>query len=255
MKSIVVANWKMNPATFREAEKLFAATKKAAEAAPSVSLILAPPSIYLRELATQYKGRRIQFAAQTIHPGAGGSFTGEISLAQVKDAKARYALVGHAERRALGETNEDTRLKVASALAQKMTPILCVGEQKRDGSGEHFTFVRDQLRAGFFDIAPTGVARVIVAYEPVWAIGADQPMPPREMHEMSIFIRKTIVEFRGQKGHNVSILYGGAIDEGNAAAMLQDGDVTGLLVGRASTDAEEFSRLLQVIEHDEAARV
>lgn len=248
MKSIVVANWKMNPATGKEARALFEATKKAAAAAKNVSLIVAPPALYLRELTAAYRGKAITLAVQNAHWDTAAAHTGEISLAQAKDAGAKAAIIGHAERRALGESNEDTRRKVASALKLGLTPILCVGEKQRSASGEHFTFVAEQLRAGLAEAPPSSLSKILIAYEPVWAIGAFEPMRPPQMHEMTIFIRKTVVELHGEKGHNVKILYGGAIDAENAAVMLMEGDVSGLLVGRASTDAAEFSALLSAIQ-------
>src|SRR3989344_4626117 len=128
MKALVVANWKMNPATIREAKKLFEATKKASERAKHVALIVAPSAIFLRELRAHYKGRRIAFALQNASTEKGGAHTGEMSLAQGADSGATYCLVGHAERRASGESNDDTRKKDTATLAANMTPILCVGE-------------------------------------------------------------------------------------------------------------------------------
>lgn len=247
MKSIVIANWKMNPATFREAKSLFEATKKAAEGAKNVSVIVAPPAIFLREFSASYKGSRLAFAVQNAYFEKGGAYTGEVSFAQAKDAKVSFALVGHAERRVLGETNDDTRKKVSAALAQKITPVLCVGEARRTPSGEHFNFVKEQLRTGLADVPAGNIGRVIVAYEPVWAIGAPKPMNPRDMHEMAIFIRKTIVEQHGEKGMKVKILYGGAIDETNAAEMLRDGDVAGFVLGRASEEPHKFTALMHSI--------
>ena len=134
-KVIVVANWKMNPASFREARKLFEAERKLAEKTRRVSVVVAPPAIFLRELSKMYRGSKVAFAVQNAHFEAGGAHTGEISLMQVKDAHARYVIVGHAERRAEGETDNDVRKKVASVLAQKLTPILCVGESSVISSG------------------------------------------------------------------------------------------------------------------------
>ncbi len=249
MKSIVVANWKMNPQTAREARALFAATKKAADSAPSVEIIVAPPLLYLHELSSRYRGKRIVFAAQNAHWDDTRAHTGEVSLRQVEDAGARFVLVGHAERRNFGESNDDTRNKVASALAQKMTPILCVGEKERGQAGEHFAFIREQLLVGLADVSSSALPRVMIAYEPVWAIGAVSSMEPRQMHEMTIFIRKTIVDSYGVRGHLMKILYGGAVDESNAGAMVRDGDVNGLLVGRVSTDAKAFKELLITIQN------
>ncbi|MEK7601076.1 MAG: triose-phosphate isomerase [Patescibacteria group bacterium] len=248
MKSIVVANWKMNPATFKEAKKLFEATRKAAESAKNVAIVVAPPAIFLRELSVGYKGKRLSFAVQNAHYEAGGAFTGEVSMSEARDAKCSSVIIGHAERRGMGESNEDTRKKVAVALAIGLTPVLCVGERTRSQSGEHFEFVREQLVAGFADVPPAKIPRVVIAYEPVWAIGAERPMNARDMHEMAIFIRKTIVDRYGQGGMNLKILYGGSIDESNAGEMMRNGDVNGLLVGRVSTDAAKFTALVSVLD-------
>jgi triosephosphate isomerase len=248
MKWILVGNWKMNPETFREAKLLFEATKKAAEKAKNVQVIVAPPAIFLRQLSVGYRGR-IAFAIQNGFQESHGAHTGETSFAQAADARATYVLVGHAERRAMGETNEMTRAKVAGALKQELTPILCVGEQTRDGSGQHFPYIREQIRMGLADVPVSSIRKIIIAYEPVWAIGATKSMTPREMHEMTIFIRKSVVEFYGEGGMEIKILYGGSIDEISAPEMLQGGDVRGLLVGRASAETNHITKLLAAIQN------
>jgi len=245
MKTIVVANWKMNPASMREAKKLFEATRNAADGARNVSIIVAPPSLFLRELSTNYKGKKILFAVQNAHFDKGGAYTGEISMVEAKDSKASAVIIGHAERRAMGETNEETRAKVNAALALKMVPIFCVGEAKRSGSGEHFLFVKEQLRTGLADIAPAALNKILISYEPVWAIGADKAMSPRQMHEMAIFIRKSVVGMYGEKAMGVKILYGGSIDATNAKDMRENGDIVGFILGRASSDAEKFTALMK----------
>jgi triosephosphate isomerase len=245
MKSILVANWKMNPPTFKEAKKLFDATKKAAEAARNVSVIVAPPALYLRELAMGYKGKRLSFAAQHMHFELHGSYTGELSPLQVRDAKAAYIIIGHAERRAMGETNEDVARKVRAAQSERLTPILCIGESTRSGGGEHFNTVREQLQTALADVPSAKLDTLMLAYEPVWAIGAAKPMSPRDMHEMAIFIRKMVVELHGPEGMRVKILYGGAIDETNAREMRDDGDIVGFIVGRASHDPEKIALLIR----------
>lgn len=244
MKALVVANWKMNPATFREAKILFEASKKAIEKSKNVSLVVAPPALYLRELARLARSRRVLFALQHVHDQPSGAFTGEISIAQGKDTKISACIIGHAERRAMGETNDDCRRKIVAALANKITPILCVGETSRDHSGAHFQFIKEQLKIALMDVSPQKVAQVVIAYEPVWAIGATAAMPPRDMHEMTIFIRKSIVETHGKDGMHMKILYGGSVDETNALGMLRDGEVAGFLVGRASVESAKFSALI-----------
>lgn len=248
MKSIVVANWKMNPQTFRDAKKLFELSRKATERSRSVSLIVAPPALYLRELASAYKGKKVSLAGQNAHFQPAGSYTGEVSMAQLRDAKATHVLIGHAERRAMGETDGEIRLKVIAALQSKLIPIVCIGEKQRNNSGEHFTLVASQLLEALADVPATKLAGVLIAYEPVWAIGADRPMDVRSMHEMAIFIRKKLVERFGPSAMKVKILYGGSIDQSNAADMLKEGDVNGLLIGRASTDAGSFVPLLETID-------
>jgi triosephosphate isomerase len=248
MKALVVANWKMNPATMREAKKLFDATKKIADKAKKSTIIVAPPVVFLRELSSSYRGSRVSFAAQNAHFEAHGAHTGETSLAQFKDARAKFVIVGHAERRMAGETNEDTAKKVAAALSLKMTPILCVGESRRTEDGEQFDVVREQLRAGLASVAPSGINKVLLVYEPLWTIGASTTMNPRDMHQMAIFMRKCVVETHGEGGRLLKILYGGSVDDTNAAAMLKDGDVHGFLIGRAGLDAAEFGKLVASLE-------
>ena len=238
----------MNPASFKEAKKLFDATKKAAEKTKNSFVIVAAPAIFLRALSLGYHGKKISFAVQNAHFDSAGARTGELSLAQAKDAKASYVLIGHAERRGMGETDDDVRKKTAAALALKMTPIVCVGEKERGHDGEHYDIVRAQLRAALADVALGKIGSVIITYEPLWTIGKETAMSPHEMHQMAIFIRKTVVDLYGEAGHSIKILYGGSVDGKNAAAMLSQGDVRGFLVGRASINAVEFAALLQAIE-------
>ncbi len=244
MKSIVVANWKMNPVTMREAKQLFDATRKAAGASKNVILIVAPPTIFLRELRARYKGKHIAFAAQNVNAEGSGAYTGDTSILQAKEAGAEYVIVGHSEQRAKGETSESAGNVVAAALASGVTPVLCVGERERSHNGEHYSAVKEQLRAGFSHVEPGKVAKVLVGYEPVWAIGGEKSMSPRDMHEMAIFIRKTIVGLKGETGMNTKVLYGGATTESNALPMLQESGVQGFIVGHVSINAERFSILM-----------
>lgn len=243
MKSLIIANWKMNPRTYREARVLFEGTRRAADKAPGVSLVVLPPSIFIRELAKDRRGK-VAFGMQSVSADSDGPHTGDISLLQAKDARATYALIGHAERRAAGETSVDTQAKVKAALLSKFTPVLCVGEKERTPNGEYLAVVREQLRIGLAEAPATSLKKVVIAYEPVWAIGAKVPMSPRDMHEMSIYIRKTIFEMHGEAAHSVKIIYGGSIDETTAVPMLTEGDVDGLLPGRVSLEIERFKKML-----------
>ena len=246
MKSLIVANWKMNPKTLKEAKSLLEETKHLASLLKKVTVVVAPPSIFLATLAGGRKGK-VAFAAQNAHYELSGAHTGDISMGQVKDAKASYMLIGHAERRELGETDDDVRKKVDAAFSAGLTPIVCVGEKSRDASAEHFAVVRGQLRTGLSEDAGKKLSKIVIVYEPLWTIGQPKAMEPRQMHEMSIFIRKTLVERFGEAGHHVTILYGGSVDATNAGDMMQSGDVAGLLVGRASVDKQEFIELLRTV--------
>lgn len=245
MRPLIVANWKNHPASLKEAKVLFEITKKALEKAKGLSLVVAPPALYLHALASSYRGKRIYFAAQAAIEDDTSARTGECAMAQCADAGATHVLVGHAERRARGETNDEIRRAVAAALAHRMTPILCIGEERRDESGEHFILLREQLRTALSDIPVGRIGRVLIAYEPVWAIGGESAMNPRDMHEMAIFIRKTLYDIFGKQGLSQHILYGGAIDEKNAGQMIGLGDVQGLLVGHTSVDSASMTRLVE----------
>ena len=146
----------------------------------------------------------------------------------------------------MGETDDDVRRKVGATLDAGLTLLLCVGEKTRTASAEHFNFVREQLRAGLAS-AEKRISKVVIAYEPIWAIGATEAMRPHDMHEMSIFIRKSVVEKFGEAGHSITILYGGSVDGKNAGDMMRNGDVKGLLVGRSSVDTEVFAELLRAV--------
>jgi triosephosphate isomerase len=246
MRAILVCNWKTNPATFAEARKLFDATSKAANEQRTISVVVAPPALYLRDLARGYRGK-ISFASQGARAEDSGAFTSELSLAQCKDSRASYAIVGHAERRAKGETNEETSAQIQRALALGLSPILCVGERARTADGQHYAFVKEQLRSAVAGLKPTQIKKCVIAYEPVWAIGAAKPMTPRDMHEMSIFIRKVLVDMLGTVAMDIRILYGGAIDVTSAPSMMKEGDVHGLLIGRASAETHSISQLIHTI--------
>lgn len=246
---ICVANWKMNPKTAEEAHTLLETTKQSAKCVRGIRIIIAPPSIFLQTLAEGRKTNSLAFAVQHAHFEENGAYTGDISLPQARNVGATYALIGHAERRAVGETNDDVRKKVATCLSLDITPIICIGEKVRSESGEHFGFIKEQLQSAYTHVPQKKIARTIVAYEPVWAIGGESAMQPKSMHEMSIFIRKCLSEMYAPISLTTfpKVLYGGAIDETNALTMLRLGDIHGFLVGRASTDVKKVSALMKEI--------
>lgn len=250
MRALLVANWKMNPQSFKEAKKLLEATRKIASSAKGVSIVVAPPAVFLRELSGGRRSGKVLFAAQHAHFEKEGAHTGDMSMVQAKEAGVSSVIIGHAERRTLGETNEDTRNKVRAALALGLTPIVCIGETKRGAGGEQFDVVRAQLRAAFADVPLSKAGKVLVVYEPLWVIGKDTAMSPRDMHEMEIFIRKTLMELYvapADEAPNLKVLYGGSVDASNVGPMLREGAIKGFLVGRASWSADTLSALTKAI--------
>jgi len=245
---LLVLNWKMNPESLAEAKAIFETTKNAAARAKSVKAIVAPPAFFLHALAGPYKGRSLAFAAQNIHTETGGAFTGDVSAQQAKATGASYVIIGHAERRKMGETNEDVRKKVGTALKAELTPVICIGESARDHSGEYLEVIKQQLATALADVGKADVKKVVIAYEPVWAIGADKPMGGREMHEMTIFIRKLLWEKYEKAANAIPILYGGAVlDADHAVHIAKESEVDGFLLGRASVDTPTLTPLVSAL--------
>ena len=245
MKS-VICNWKMNPQTFADAKRLFDATKKLAMKNNKVDVVVTPPAIFLRELAKSYRGTRVEFGVQNIFGEHEGSHTGENSAAQARDAGATYVIVGHAERRAMGETDEDVHAKVTESLHDKLDPIIAVGESTRDAEGKYVLEVRKQITTALSDVPANRFKNVTIAYEPIWAIGAEQAPDANEVHQMMLLVRKTLMDTYGEKAMKaVRIVYGGAVNENNATEILAVPDLDGVLVGRAGLDPVRLEVILK----------
>ena len=243
---LVAFNWKMNPASLAEAHAIADVVKKASVKAKGVESVIIPPAVFLPTLASTHRAQGIHFGVQNIHTEQGGAFTGDISAIQAKDAGASYALVGHAERRKVGETNDDVHKKVLAAIASGLAPIICIGESARDHSGEYLEFIKSQLSVALADVSKSHMKKVVIAYEPVWAIGATEPMKPEHMHEMTIFIRKILWEKYEKAGRAVPILYGGAIlNAEHAVEMAKESEVDGFLLGRLSIDSEKLPTIFE----------
>ncbi|HEX9563616.1 MAG TPA: triose-phosphate isomerase [Gemmatimonadaceae bacterium] len=245
-RPVFAANWKMNhgPTDARE----FMRTFLAHYARHSDRLVLFfPSSVALPAVVESLRERSdIRVGVQNIHWEDKGAFTGEISGSMARDAGAHYALVGHSERRhVFRETDEDTARKVAACFRTGLVPILCVGEkleQREAGATE--SVVTRQLREGLSTLDAAQVAHMIIAYEPVWAIGTGKNATPADASAVHAAIRHELRERSPEKGAAVPILYGGSVNRGNAAALLEAPDVDGLLVGGASLDAEGWSSIV-----------
>lgn len=248
-KKIIVANWKLNPTTLKEAKKLFIGVKKVASKTEKVQTVICPPSVYLSELNKLYSGHRLALGAQNVFWESRGSYTGELSAEMIKDVGVKYAIIGHSERRALGETNEMVNKKVIAGLKSGLNIILCIGENKRDSRALYLNFLKEELESALQGAQKRNLRNLIVAYEPIWAIGknADDAISPHQTHEMYIFIKKILTELYDKKSAaNASIIYGGSAEPDNAEKLLTYGEMDGLLVGHMSLDAGKFNEILKI---------
>ncbi len=247
VKKLIIGNWKMNPASTLEAKKIATDVKRGTHTMRKTQVVLCPPYIYIPSLIN-FPTTSLFLGAQNAHHEAGGSFTGEVSFSQLPQFKVSHVILGHSERRAKGETTEMINKKLRSVVVDGMTAVLCVGESVRDNHGDYLSFVREQIVLGLRDVSRKSVDHIVVAYEPVWAIGARDAMSPQDIHEMSIFIRKTLREVFGPIADGIRILYGGAVNESNAKEIVQDGFVQGLLIGRESLKPKNFIEIIKAVD-------
>ena len=248
-EKLIVANWKMNPATLHEARALFRGIARISMP-PRVTLILALPSPYLAPIAARSTGKKMSFAAQDIFPGTIGSHTGEASAPMLESVGARASIIGHSEKRALGETDEAVARKVEAALGAGLSVILCVGERERDAQGAYLTFLDGQIRSALARVPRAQVGRVTIAYEPIWAIGksAAHAMKPHDVHQVVVLVKKTLTAlFGAPAARRARVLYGGSVEGENAEALVRDGEVDGLLVGHASLDPVSFRGIVGAV--------
>lgn len=238
---IVAGNWKMNN-DLPETEDLLD-DLKIAELPDDVSLMVAPAYTNLYHAFNSLRNTRIEVVAQNMHQAASGAYTGEVSAAMLKSVGIQTVILGHSERRAyFQETDALIAEKVSTAVAQGMDVIFCFGEELEDRKAEnHFEVVKSQLQHGLFHISDSAWKQVILAYEPVWAIGTGETASPEQAQEMHAFIRKTIATaYSAAIASGVSILYGGSVKPSNAAEIFGKPDVDGGLIGGASLNSEDF---------------
>ncbi|MFA6397435.1 MAG: triose-phosphate isomerase [Candidatus Paceibacterota bacterium] len=250
-RKIIIGNWKMNPLTTREAKKEFFAIKKIASGINKAKVVICPPFIFLENLAKNSKSENFSIGAQDLYWEESGSFTGEISPRMLYYLGIKYSIVGHSEKRAFGETNEMTNLKIKACLKNKIIPILCVGERERDENHEYLTFIKKEIEEGLKGFSKNMFSKLIIAYEPIWAIGknAKRQAIPEEFLEMSIFIRRVLSDMFGVKNiSSLRIVYGGSVNHKNAKDFLENGGADGLLVGRDSLDSKKFGEILKSVK-------
>lgn len=243
---LVAGNWKMNK-TSREAVEFVAALKTALPDPGGTDVVLCPPFTALADVGRALTGAPFELGAQDLHWEPRGAFTGEISAAMLWDLGCTYVIVGHSERRRLlGEDDEAVRRKVATALAQELIPILCVGEslEERDG-GRTERILQTQARIGTLDVTLEQAAQLVVAYEPVWAIGTGRPATGEEANRIAGLLRRWLREWFGDAAAAMRILYGGSVTPDNAAEFTGQPEIDGALVGGASLDPAAFAAIVR----------
>ena len=245
-KPIIAGNWKMH-LSLQEAGTLIAQLKSSCQT-DAVEVVVCPPFTALSAVGQLLKGSRIGLGAQDLYWEPQGAFTGEVSAPMLVDVGCRYVIIGHSERRQyFGETNETIQRKVRAALSQSLVPIVCIGETlaQRDAH-QTFDVLKSQLDGGIGALSAEEVKRIILAYEPVWAIGTGRNATPEQAQDAHAFIRQWAAKRFGQDvADMLRIQYGGSVNAANAASLLQQPDVDGALVGGASLKGDAFGAIVK----------
>jgi triosephosphate isomerase len=251
-KRLVIGNWKQYIETAEAAGDFARALKRKTRGLSGVDVAVAVPAPFIAGISKVFESSPVRVGAQSV--SGVGSFdsaqdkahTGEMSAAMARSAGASFALIGHSERRALGDTNEVVHQQFVAAAQAGLVPVLCVGEREHTDDGAHFSVVAEQLVSALRG-AQSLASKLVVAYEPVWAIGkhADAAPSPASVREMIIFIRKTLADvLTRQAALRAPVLYGGAVEPENAPALIAESGVSGLLVGHASVSLDKFIAIL-----------
>jgi triosephosphate isomerase len=251
---LIAGNWKMNNTHFQAIKLIQQLGYELAEHDfGRVEVALCPPFTSLRTAQTLIEDDKLSFAlgAQNVYFEKDGAFTGEVSAEMLKALRVRYVILGHSERReVLGESDEDVNKKVRVTFGQEMTPILCCGETDSEReAGETEAKVERQVREGLKSVSPDQARSLVVAYEPIWAIGTGKTATPNDAQSTIAHIRSVLGSlFDGEVAAAIRILYGGSVKSGNAGQLLAQDDVDGALVGGASLDAGEFASIVKAIK-------
>jgi triosephosphate isomerase len=240
MKKIIIANWKCNPSSMKESEKIASSVKKGLNTKNSI--VICPPNIFLQPLIASF-GHDFLFGIQNCYYEQNGPYTGEISPKMAKASGAKYAILGHSERRALfGENDESINKKIISVLENNMIPILCIGENRGEREkGDTFKVISKQLIACLDKIPMDRAKKIIVAYEPIWAIGTGIHASEEKIIDAKSSILKILCDIYGNDiATKTKIIYGGSVNSKNIGMILGTCSMDGVLVGGASLDPKEF---------------
>jgi len=240
-RTLIAGNWKMNGSQSSIATLLQGIVEGSGRI-NAADLAVCPPAIYLSQVATALQGSTVAWGSQDVSEHAAGAYTGEIAVAMLQDLGCRYAIVGHSERRTLhGEDDATVARKAAAAIAGGITPIICIGEtlSEREGNVTEQVCGR-QMAAVIEQIGAAGLAKSVVAYEPVWAIGTGRTATPEQAQAVHAFVREQVRQHDAAVADQLQILYGGSMKPDNAAELLAQSDIDGGLIGGASLQADQF---------------
>jgi triosephosphate isomerase len=242
---LIVGNWKLHPVTQSEAVKLAADVVQKTKKIENAHAGIAPPYPYLIPVEKKTGKSSVMLCAQDVSTANIGAFTGEVSILQLKDIGCEGIILGHSERRAMGEKDQSVREKMLLTLKHRMTPIVCLGEKKRDEKGDYLTFVEAQLTSLAEGVTAAQLKKVVIAYEPIWAIGTGKTATVEDVKEMQIFIESVLTKLYDRKtAKAIRLLYGGSVKPHNAAELHAGGGMNGFLVGGASLKAEDFAAII-----------
>jgi triosephosphate isomerase len=249
-KKLIVGNWKMNPTSLDEARSIARKIKRAAALLVSAEAVICPPLPFIAPCTPRAESKHFHMGAQSVSSELErGPFTGEVSASMLKEMAVEYVIVGHSEQRSRGESDSMVAKKAFAVLEAGSSPIICVGEISRDEAATYLETLKAQIKRSLEGIAPKYTGKIVLAYEPVWAIGAQEAMKNEDIYESSLFVKKVFSDIFGpEAGVNVRVLYGGSVNYRNAPDIISIGKVDGLLVGRESVNAPGFVELLKAVD-------
>ena len=244
---IIAGNWKLNK-TPSEATALAREVRRKTASIRGVEVVIAPTFVCLAPVAATLEGSNVRLSAQNVFWEDQGAFTGEISAPMLRDVGCQHVIIGHSERRQyFGETDETVAQRVRAALDHGLLPIICIGERlEQREAGQTLDVIKRQLDGALATSKDDEISRLVIAYEPIWAIGTGRTASPEQAHEVHAFIRQRLIDrYDATTADAVRIQYGGSVKPGNAAELLSQADIDGALVGGASLDPDSFAAIVR----------
>lgn len=241
----------MNPETLNEAKKIAGGVAKFSKGLKKTEVVVCPPVLFTSAIVDSLRKTKVAIGAQDAFYEPKGSYTGSVSVDMLKKSGVRYVILGHSERRELGETDELVNKKLKVCLKNKVTPIICVGEKVRDAHGYYLAFIKKEIEHSLVGIKRKELSDIVIAYEPVWAVGnkAFKAIELSDLSEMVIYIKRTLTDLFGSTAtQSVRILYGGSVSKDNAGEFFNGSGLSGLLVGRDSLDVKKFADIVLLTE-------